>query len=297
MALASSTANSSVDVSELVPTQVSTVLIQPLEKASRFLAAGPRIIDTPGPLKVPSMAAPTDQTGNWVAQNGLIPESNPDFGELSLLPSTMQAIKTLTRFSNELSRQAVISLDQAIKDRLVRDVAYAMDAQLFSATGDGITKPQGMLAWTGIQSTAAAGTLDLDDLLAAEALALAENVNPDGLKWFMRAQEFAKLRALKDTTNRYQLTPDPTEGATFRLLGHPVVITPALPLTTGTPNTANIVLADMSQVVVARDVAPSVKILTETFAQYDQQAIRVVYRLDAKPANPKAVVRIPGVTL
>lgn len=297
MALGSTTNAGAVDVSELVPTQVATVLIQPLEKASRFLASGPRIIDTAGPLRVPMMAAPTDQSANWVGQNELIPESSPDFGELSLLPSTMKAIKTLTRFSNELSRQTVIALDAAIKDRLVADVAYAMDGQLFSPYGDGITKPQGMLAWAGTQSTPAAGALDLDDLLAAEALALAENVNPSGLRWFMRAQEFAKLRALKDTTNRYQLTPDPTEAATFRLLGYPVVITPALPLTTGTPNTANAVLADMSQVVVARDVAPSVKILTETFGQYDQQAIRVVYRLDAKPANPKAIVRIPGITL
>lgn len=296
MALASTTNAGSTDVSELVPTQVASILTQPLEKASRFLEAGPRIIDTPGPLRVPSMAAATDQSSHWYGQNELIGETDPDFGELTLLPSTMKAIKVITRFSNELSRQAVIALDAAIKERLVRDVAYAMDQQLFSATGDGITKPQGMFSWTGTQSLTA-GTFDVDDLLAAEALALAENVDTTRLRWFMTAREFSKIRALKDTTGRLLMTPDPTASARFVLLGYPVTITPALPTTTGTPNTGNAALVDMSQIVVARDVAPSVKILTETYANYDQQAIRVVYRLDAKPANPKAVVKLTGITL
>ena len=51
-------------------------------------------------------------------------------------------------------------------------------------------------------------------------------------------------------------------------------------------------LADMSQVAVARDLAPTVKVLTERYADYDQQALRVVARYDAKPLNAEAVVII-----
>jgi len=54
---------------------------------------------------------------------------------------------------------------------------------------------------------------------------------------------------------------------------------------------------DFAQVAVARDLAPSVKILTETYGDYDQQAIRVVARYDAAPLNAQAVVALTGITV
>lgn len=289
--------SSTATASELTAVQVASTLIAPLEAASAFLAAGPRIVDTAGPLRLPKMAPSTDQSANWVAQNVIIPETDPDFGELSLLPSTMQSIKTLTRYSNELSRQSVVSLDQAIKDRLVADVAAAMDAQLFSATGDGITKPRGLFAHTGVQSIPTVGALTLDTLLDAQGLALAANVDLSRTKWVMRSREFIKLRKLKDTAGKYLVEPDVTVAGQYRLFGVPVLISNRVPDTTGGTPTARAALVDFSQVVVARDVAPSVTVLSETFGNFDQQAIRVVYRLDAAPANPQAIVVLNGITI
>lgn len=56
-------------------------------------------------------------------------------------------------------------------------------------------------------------------------------------------------------------------------------------------------LVDFSQIAVARDLAPSVRILVETFGAYDQQAIRVVARYDAAPLNAQAVVVLSGITV
>lgn len=289
--------SSTATATELTAVQVASTLIQPLEAASQFLAAGPRIVDTAGPLRLPKMAPATDQSANWVGQNVLIPETDPDFGELSLLPSTMQSIKTLTRYSNELSRQSVVSLDAAIKDRLVADVAAAMDAQLFSAGGDGITKPKGLFAYSGVQSINTVGALTLDVLLDAQGLALNANVDLSRTKWVMKSREFIKLRKLKDTQGRYLVEPDVQVAGQYRIFGIPVLISNRVPDTTGGTPTARVGLVDFSQVVVARDVAPSVKVLTETFGDYDQQAVRVVYRLDAAPANPQAITVLNGVTI
>jgi HK97 family phage major capsid protein len=49
-------------------------------------------------------------------------------------------------------------------------------------------------------------------------------------------------------------------------------------------------------IAVARDLAPSVKILDQTYADFDQMAIRVVARYDAAPLNAQAVVVLRGVT-
>jgi HK97 family phage major capsid protein len=76
----------------------------------------------------------------------------------------------------------------------------------------------------------------------------------------------------------------------FRLIGAPVTITPNPPLDAESQET--IVLADFSQIAVARDLAPSVTVLRERYADFDEQALRVVARYDAKPLNSEAVVTI-----
>ena len=280
---------------ELTQEQVAKILVKPLEENAKFLAAGPRIFDTASELRIPKLGAPT--VVSWVGENEQIPEANPDFDEVTLLPSTMKSLKTLTRYSNELARQSVVALDAALKDRLVTDVAAKLDAQLFSAAGDGVTTPQGLFAWAGTQTLAVDGILELDDLHDAEALALGENVNPAQLRWVMTSRELIDLRKVKATDGNYIVQPDVTAAGGYTLLGHPVIVSNRVPDTTGGTPTGRAALVDFSQVAVARDVAPTVKILDQTFGDYDQMAIRVVCRYDAKPLNAEAVIKLTGIQI
>ena len=294
MALGATTNNGGIAATELTAEQVQKILVQPLEAASVFLAAGPRIFDTAGPLRIPK--APGLSDVSFVGENEAIPEVNPDFDEVRLLPSTMKSLKTLTRYSNELARQSVVSLDQALKDRLVADVAAKIDSQFLSAAGDGITTPRGLFAYPGVQTLAVGGALTLDHLLTAWGMALGENVALSSLKWFMTPGDFVALRKVKDTSGKYLLQADPTADGVFRIWGAPVVISARVPNTTGATPTGRAALVDMSQIAVARDAAPSVKILDQTFGDFDQQAIRVTARYDAAPLNPKAIVTLTGIT-
>ncbi len=278
---------------ELTREQVQAILVRPLEDKSIFLASGPRIFDTDGsPVRIPKMGGATDP--DWIGENELITEEDVTFDEVTLLPSTMKSVKVITRYSNELARQSVVALDAALRDRLVTDVASKIDKQLLSATGDGITVPKGLLAYAGVQSIDKAGAdLALDDLLDAWGLALSANVNMSGLRWVMRPDSFTALRKVKDGSQRYQLQPDPTQDGVFKLFGAPVTVTDRLPVDAESQET--VVLADFSQIAVARDMAPSVKVLTERYADYDQQALRVVARYDAAPLNPEAIVKIVNI--
>lgn len=291
MALSTSTA------SELTQEQVSRILIQPLRDKSVFLSSGVKIMDTTGPLRLPkapkAMASPPD----WIGENELITERDATFDEILLLPTTMKSIKVITRFSNELARQAVVPLAGALQDRLVNDVADKLDNQLMSASGDGVTTPKGIFAYSGTQNFAVGGALTLDKLLDAFALAMAADVNTSALRWIVTPREFIALRKVKDSQNRYQLQPDPTQDAVFRLFGTPVTVTKRIPDVTGTPNTGRAILADMSQIVVARDMSPTVTVLRERYADFDQQALRVVARYDAAPVNPEAIIKLTGITI
>ncbi|MFV2143216.1 phage major capsid protein [Isoptericola sp. G70] len=290
MAISTSTA------AELTQEQVQSILVQPLEAASVFLASGPRIFDTNGSsVRIPKLGGETSPS--WHGQGEQIDEVNPTFDEIVLLPDTMQSVKTLTRFSNELARQSVVSLDAALRDRLVRDVATALDREFVAGTTTDGTKPLGLINYDGRQSITGVGAATVDDLHDAEGAALGADVDPAGLRWMLNPRDFVAIRKLKDTQGRYLVQPDVTASGGYTLLGHGVTVTSRIPANLGTGTDESvIVLWDPTQVAVARDMAPSVKILDQTFGDFDQQAIRVVARYDAKPLNAEAVVTLEGVT-
>jgi HK97 family phage major capsid protein len=282
MALSTATAT------ELTAEQVASVLTQPLERASVFLAAQPRIFDTAGPLRIPKAPASTEDALTWTGENEQIAEANAEFDELKLLPSTMKSVKVITRYSNELARQSVVNLEQAIRDRLVRDVAAKIDGQLFSDSGDGVETPRGLFAYADVQDVAVAGELTIDHFLEAQGMALAANVDVDRLRFVMRPQDYTSLRGQTDNDGRYMLQPDATQGAVAAILGTPVMLSQRVPA-------GRAAAVDFSQIAVARDLAQSVKVLTERYADYDQQALRVVSRYDAGPLNSEAVITLSGI--
>lgn len=279
------------DAPELTREQVASILTKPLEQASVFLAAGPRIFDTSGPLRVPGLPGPGDPAElAWTGESELIPEVDPEFSEVQLLPSTMKSVKVLTRYSNELARQSIVSLEQTLRDRLVADVAAKLDTQFLGDEGDGITTPRGLFAYEGVTDTAVGGAITPDVILEQQGIAVGRYMSPESLTLFMRPEDYVAMRGQKDNDGRYLVAPDVSgTGLVVPILGARVTLTSRIPVGAAA-------LVDMSRIAVARDLAPSVKILTERYADYDQQAIRVVARYDAKPLDPSAVLTLSGIT-
>lgn len=279
--------------SELTREVVQQILVQPLEAASVFLAAGPRIFDTDGsPVRIPKLGAAG--TATFVAEGSAIPEADYDFDEVTILPSSMKSLKVTTRVSNELRRSNVIALDSALRDRLVTDVASALDRALINGTATG--EPTGLLHYSGVSVAGSAiGTATPDHLYTALQTAMDANVDVNSTRWMMTPRDYVALHKLKDGQGRYLISPDPANGATNRLLGLPVTVTSRIPGGT-TGGTATVVLADFSQIAVARDQAPTVTVLDQTWGDYDQVGIRVTARYDAAPLNAAAIVQLQGIT-
>lgn len=262
---------------ELLQEQVAKILIQPLEAASVVLAAGPRIFDTASPLRIPKLVSSTEPS--WIGEGELIPEHDVDFDEVTLMPTNRKSVKTLIRFTNELLRQSVIGLDSVLKERLVSDVARKIDDAFL--TGDGADgSVTGIVNQSGVQ-TAVLDASEPDSLLDALALAHAAEVAPN--RWFLSGADFFSVRKIKDTSGKYVLESDLTTDATHRLFGVPVTVTNKLPAGTA-------VLANMAEVAVARDTNPTVKILDQRYAEFDEQAIRVTARYDLGLLRPEGVV-------
>ncbi|TXI56236.1 phage major capsid protein [Mycolicibacterium mageritense] len=270
--------------STLIQSQVSSLLVQPLEQASTFLAAGPVVLDSSSPVRVPRIV--NGVTAGFVAEGAQITDGDVAFDEVTLLPSTLKGLKVLVKLSNELIRTSVVGLEAVLRTRLVTDVANALDAALWDGAGTSNTI-KGILRATGI----ATGTLDLadpDSLIDGLATAQGNKVNPT--HWVMTSTSFAAIRKVKvgTTDARYVMDPNTIQNGTeFRLLGLPVIITDNIPDTGAA--LARAALVDMSKVVVARDVNAEVKILDQTWGDYDSIGIRVVSRWDTALLQPEAV--------
>lgn len=269
--------------STLIQSQVSSLLVQPLEQQSTFLAAGPVILDSSSPVRVPRVAGGV--TAGFVAEGAQITDGDVAFDEVTLLPSTLKGLKVLVKLSNELIRTSVVGLEAVLRTRLVTDVANALDKALWDGDGTGNTI-KGILRQTGI-ATGALDLADPDSLIDGLATAQGNKVNPT--HWVMTAASFAKIRKVKITTGSKQYVVDPTtiqNGTELRLFGLPVIITDNIPAA-ATKN--RVALVDMSKVVVARDVDAEVKILDQTWGDYDSIGIRVVSRWDTALLQSKAV--------
>ncbi|HRD11810.1 MAG TPA: phage major capsid protein [Mycobacterium sp.] len=279
------------DNSTLIQSQVANLLVQPLLQESTFLAAGPTILDSSSPVRVPRIA--TAATVGFVAEGTQISEnSDVAFDEVTLLPSTLKGLKVLVKLSNELIRTSVVGLEAVLRTRLVTDVARALDAAMWDGAGTSNTI-KGILR----QSSIGTGTLDLtdpDSLIDGMATAQANKVSPS--HWVMTSDSFAALRKLKiakagtlsdQDFRQYLFDPSTIQnGTSFQLFGLPVIITDNIPKVS---TKARVALVDFSKVVVARDLNAEVKILDQTFGDYDSIGIRVVSRWDTNLLQPKAV--------
>lgn len=277
----------------LLQSQVASLLVQPLEQASTFLAAGPQIFDTNDQLRIPRIASGV--TAGFVAEGAQITDGDVSFDEVTLLPSTLKSLKVLVRFSNEMARQSVVGLEAALRTRLITDVAKALDAALWDGAGTSNTIT-GILQADNI----ATGVLDLtdaDSLIDGMQTAQANHVMPS--HWVMTSATFAALRKLKIANpgatsdqdfRQYLFDPSTIQnGTAFQLFGLPVIVTSHIPDVTGTPDKARVALVDMSKVAVARDVDAEVKILDQTWGDHDSVGIRVVTRYDVALLQDEAV--------
>lgn len=265
--------------STLVAAQVQQLVINPLEQASSFLAAGPQIIDSNQPVRIPRISG---TSAGFVGEGELIGDGSVTFDEVTALPSSLKSIKVWLPVSNELLRgSAVTGLDSVLKTRLLTDVAKAADAAFYAGAGTSNTI-KGIVNQTGVQ-TGELDVTDLDSLLDAIALAHAENVTPN--RWFMNPQDYIALRKIKRGTGdaAYVVDPDVHTDTTYSLFGIPVTVTNHLAV-------GKAVLADMAHVVVVRDTDANVFVADQTLAAYDSVAIRVTLRMDTVLTQPKAVV-------
>jgi HK97 family phage major capsid protein len=110
--------------------------------------------------------------------------------------------------------------------------ALANGAGAHMVTGDGSSKPHGVIAAAGTVRRVFGGTQAGDGLLADSLLDLFYTVTEpyaQNGEWLMRRATIGSVRKLKDTDGQYLWQPSLQVGAPDLILGHPVRTDPNMP--------------------------------------------------------------------
>jgi HK97 family phage major capsid protein len=244
-----------------VPAEVAKMVIDKLKAFGGMRGAATVLTtDTGHALNFPTSDG-TGEVGEIVAENGSATGGDITFGTVGL-PVYKYSSKKIA-LPLELIQDSAIDVVAFVVNRLATRIARIQN--LHFTTGDGSSKPTGLIAAASVGKTGATGstlTVGYDDLVD-----LKHSVNRayrNNAAWMMADLSVAAVSKLKDTVGRPIWIPAVTEGAPDLLLGKPVLVNDDVAVMAA--NAKSIAFGDFSQYTI-RDVANST-----TMRRFDDSA-------------------------
>ena len=266
----------------LVPDEYEKQLVEALEEENIFRKLAHVINTSSGDRKIPVVA--TKGTASWVDEEGLIPESDDTFGQVSI---GAYKLGTLIKVSNELLADSVFNLEAYISKEFGRRCGAKEEDAFFN--GDGTGKPTGILNDTlgaEVGVTAAA----TNAITADEVIDLFYSLKAPYRKravWVLNDTTVKAIRKLKDSTGNYLWQPALTAGQPDTLLGRPVYTSAYVPSIAAGKKT--IIFGDFSYYWIADRQGRTFKKLSELYATTDQTGFVATQRVDGKLILREAV--------
>lgn len=266
----------------LVPDEFEATLIQALEEENIFRQLANIITTSSGDKKIPVVAS--KGTASWVEEEGVIPESDDAFGQVSI---GAYKLATIIKVSEELLNDSVFNLEQYIATEFARRIGAAEEEAFF--TGNGTGKPTGIFNATGgaeLGVTAASVTAITVD----EVIDLYHSLKSPYRKkavFTMNDATVKAIRKLKDGNGQYIWQPSISVGQPDTILNRPVKTSAYVPTIASAAKT--IAFGDFSYYWVADRQGRSFQRLNELFAVNGQVGFRATQRVDGKLVLGEAI--------
>lgn len=265
----------------LVPDEFERTLIEALEEENIFRRIATVIHSNSGDRKIPVVAS--KGTAGWIDEEGLYPESDDSFGQLSL---GAYKLGTMIKISEELLNDSAFDMEGYITREFARRIGTKEEEAFFK--GDGTGKPLGLLADTGgadigVTTTGASITADdVIDLYYSLRVPYRKKA-----KWIMNDSTVSALRKLKDQNGQYLWQPSLVAGTPNTILGCEVISSPFMPSIAAGEKA--IAFGDYSYYWIADRQGRTFKRLNELFATTGQVGFLGAQRVDGKLILPEAI--------
>lgn len=266
----------------LAPDEFEKTLIESLEEQNIFRQLANIITTSSGDRKIPVVA--TKGTASWVDEEGIIPESDDSFGQVSI---GAYKLATMIKVSEELLNDSVFNLESYIAKEFARRIGAREEEAFF--IGDGTGKPTGIFNATGGASlgiTAASATAITIDEIMDLFYSLKSPYRKNAI-FTMNDATVKAIRKLKDGNGQYIWQPSVTAGQPDTILNRPVKTSAYVPTLGSAAKT--IAFGDFSYYWVADRQGRSFQRLNELYAATGQVGFKATQRVDGKLILPEAI--------
>ena len=266
----------------LVPDEFERTLVEALEEENIFRQMATIITTSSGDRKIPVVA--TKGTASWVDEEGVIPEADDAFGQVSI---GAYKLATMIKVSEELLNDSVFNLEQYIAKEFARRIGAKEEEAFF--VGDGTGKPTGIFNTTGGAglgvTTASATAITIDEIMDL-FYSLKSHYRKNA--FFVTNDATVKsIRKLKDGNGQYLWQPSVTAGQPDTILNRPLKTSAYVPGIAAAAKT--IAFGDFSYYWVADRQGRAFQRLNELYAATGQVGFKATQRVDGKLILAEAV--------
>lgn len=263
----------------LVPDEYERRLIQGLQEENFFRSLATVIKTSSGERKIPVVTG--HGTASWMDENGLYPESDEVFGQVTL---DSYKLGTAIRISEELINDSVFDLESYMTSEFARRIGTEEEKAFL--IGDGSKKPTGIFTQASVTGpTTATKDITFDDMIELyHSLPAPYRKNA---VWILHDATVKAIRKLKDNNGNYIWQPSTQVGQPDTILNRPYYTSTFAPL----PDQGNkaIAFGDFSYYWIADRQGRTFKRLNELYAANGQIGFLASERVDGKLVLPEAV--------
>jgi HK97 family phage major capsid protein len=270
----------------LVPDQFQAELIKSLKAWGPMLDPGvTRVLSTASGASMtwPSMND-TANVGALIAENQQVSLAEVSFGTKSL--DAYKYTSGVVLISDELLQDAVMNSEEIVRDAMGERIGRIGNTHL--TTGDGASKPNGIVTASGLGVTGAATTVSFDNLIDLEHSIDPAYRSDPSVRWMFNDGTLKAFRKLKDGDGNYIWQPaDVKAGTPSQILGYSYVINQAVAdIGTGAKS---VTFGAMNKYIVRLVKEFAIKRLVERYADYGQVGFIGFTRLDGELMDTAAV--------
>lgn len=266
----------------LVPDEFERILVEALQEENVFRQLAKVITTSSGDKKIPVVAS--KGTASWVDEEGVIPESDDAFGQVSI---GAYKLATMIKVSEELLNDSVFNLESYIANEFARRIGAKEEEAFF--IGDGTGKPTGIFNATGgatLGVTAASATAITIDEVMDLFYSLKSPYRKNAV-FVMNDATVKAIRKLKDGNGQYIWVPSITAGQPDTILNRPVKTSAYVP--TLAASAKAIAFGDFGYYWVADRQGRSFQRLNELYAATGQVGFKATQRVDGKLILAEAI--------
>lgn len=270
----------------LVPGDFMAELIKSLKAWGPMLDPGvTRMLNTSTgtTITMPTMND-TGNVGALIGENQQVSVTEINFGTKSL--DAYKYTSGVVLVSDELLQDSVLDVEALVRDAMAERIGRIANTHL--TTGDGASKPNGIVTAAGTQAAAGASAITFDDFINLEHSVDPAYRSDPSVKWMFNDNTLKAARKLKDLNGAYIWQPaDVKGGAPATILTYGYSVNQAVAdIGSGAKS---VVFGAMNKYVVRMVKEFAIKRLVERYADYGQVGLIGFSRIDGELLDTSAV--------